>query len=380
MPDDSAKALQAPLKALYAAALDTTRWAGFLDATREALQAPVSGFSVFDAEQRTNRIWLTAGLDEQSLRDYDEHFAASNPRTSVLRDLPRGGWFRCHEHFDERFVRRNEFYQDFLAKRELRYAIAGVMVRSERFSVHFGAWRDGLAGAYDERDLAIVRELTPHLQSVLSHAAVAQGSDVSVVVEGEEGAAVILVGEGRRVLSMNAAAEQWLRVARRREVRVSHGTLDFATPGLNAAIDRQLDASRRLFRPRRAESLAAEVGFTALAEPLPGEFGRRMRLIPMSPDRVVWMPGSDVALARIVLDPAPDTAAARARPMLKLTSAEAEVARMVCRGLTLAEIASQREVKRSTVKSQIDALFQKSGTRTQKALAVKLVQSGFGDW
>lgn len=368
------------LKSLYLAALEPGRWADFLGETRAALRSPVSGFSVFDVELRSNRIWLTSGLDEGSLREYDEHFAARNPRTRLLRGLPRGGWFRCHEHFDDRFVRRNEFYQDFLAKRDLRYAMAGVMVRTRRFTVHFGAWRDMRAGEFDGRDLETVNALTPHLQSVLSYAALAGRQEFSSPAGEDEDSAVVIVAAGRRVLSMNAIAEKRFRGMTSQEVKVVNGVLEFTSARLNADVDRHLDACRRLFRPRRAEALSEDNRFSVLAEPLLSERGRRLRLIPLDPERIIWIPDSDAPLAKLVLDveqgiPSPRVQAGS----MRLTAAEGEVARLVCKGLTLAEIARQRGVQRSTVKSQIDSLFHKSGARTQKALVARLMQAGLND-
>jgi DNA-binding NarL/FixJ family response regulator len=65
----------------------------------------------------------------------------------------------------------------------------------------------------------------------------------------------------------------------------------------------------------------------------------------------------------------------RARP--NLTMREKEVLRLVCDGLTNAEIASQLTVSRETIKSELKRIFRKIGVANRTQAAVLLVKQGW---
>jgi DNA-binding CsgD family transcriptional regulator len=57
------------------------------------------------------------------------------------------------------------------------------------------------------------------------------------------------------------------------------------------------------------------------------------------------------------------------RGLFDLTASEARVARGITRGLTIDEIATQYGVDRETIRTQIKAVFDKTGTRRQAEVA-----------
>jgi len=62
------------------------------------------------------------------------------------------------------------------------------------------------------------------------------------------------------------------------------------------------------------------------------------------------------------------------RPRLNLTEREKEVLRLVCDGLTNAEIATSLHVSRETVKSELKRIFRKIGVANRTQAAVLLVR------
>jgi len=65
----------------------------------------------------------------------------------------------------------------------------------------------------------------------------------------------------------------------------------------------------------------------------------------------------------------------RERPRPNLTEREKEVLRLVCDGLTNAEIASCLHVSRETVKSELKRIFRKIGVGNRTQAAVLLVKN-----
>lgn len=65
------------------------------------------------------------------------------------------------------------------------------------------------------------------------------------------------------------------------------------------------------------------------------------------------------------------------RPRPNLTLREKEVLRLVCDGLTNAEIASRLSVSRETIKSELKRIFRKIGVANRTQAAVLLVKQGW---
>jgi DNA-binding NarL/FixJ family response regulator len=65
------------------------------------------------------------------------------------------------------------------------------------------------------------------------------------------------------------------------------------------------------------------------------------------------------------------------RPRPNLTLREKEVLRLVCDGLTNAEIATSLTVSRETIKSELKRIFRKIGVANRTQAAVLLVKQGW---
>ena len=65
------------------------------------------------------------------------------------------------------------------------------------------------------------------------------------------------------------------------------------------------------------------------------------------------------------------------RPRPNLTEREKEILRLVCDGLTNAEIATCLQVSRETVKSELKRIFRKIGVGNRTQAAVLLVRNGW---
>jgi DNA-binding NarL/FixJ family response regulator len=65
------------------------------------------------------------------------------------------------------------------------------------------------------------------------------------------------------------------------------------------------------------------------------------------------------------------------RPRPNLTLREKEVLRLVCDGLTNAEIATTLTVSRETIKSELKRIFRKIGVANRTQAAVLLVKQGW---
>lgn len=85
------------------------------------------------------------------------------------------------------------------------------------------------------------------------------------------------------------------------------------------------------------------------------------------------------ATASTAFQPRPEALGAfrleRERPKPNLTEREKEVLRLVCDGMTNAEIATKLHVSRETVKSELKRIFRKIGVGNRTQAAVLLVKN-----
>ena len=166
---------------------------------------------------------------------------------------------------------------------------------------------------------------------------------------------VVLLGVGGEVLHLNAFARRIVAVAD--GIAVSGGRIAMsgaAGQGLRTACVPEEETVFRVLRPSGA------------------------------PDYVVTvLPAQEVALrpracARVVLitDPAAHLQPAGLRRIWGLTTAEARVAAALSAGLMPAEIAVRHGVSEATVRTQMRAIFDKTGTRRQGELIRMLAHAG----
>lgn len=63
----------------------------------------------------------TAITYEGMIARYVGYYRGLDPRVNLVNSQPANTWFACQDHFDDRYVSRSEFFQDFLIPNGLRY-------------------------------------------------------------------------------------------------------------------------------------------------------------------------------------------------------------------------------------------------------------------
>lgn len=116
---------------IYETALDAGRWASALQQLAAYLDAAASHFFMWDKQMHAVSFSVVTEAPPDADHSYGAYYAAIDPLLQLAMAQSPGDWLRCHEHFDENFVRRNEFYRDYLAPYGLRYRLGGKLVESK---------------------------------------------------------------------------------------------------------------------------------------------------------------------------------------------------------------------------------------------------------
>ena len=146
--------------------------------------------------------------------DYIRTYHRIDPRAGLVVTLPPGQWMHCWEYFDDDFVARDRFYQDFLIPYGGRYVSGVKLLQSDSVSVVLGVHRGRGSSPLNADELLICKRLARHLSEALQlqfeGLRQRQQGLLGLALLAHLRAPVALVDEQRRLLSANPAATQLL--------------------------------------------------------------------------------------------------------------------------------------------------------------------------
>ncbi len=360
-PDDL---FSAAVARLYEAAGTPEAWPATLDALEPLFGAMTAHLFSWDSVAQRRESSYGAHSFARTDQDWD-YYHRINPRRKILASQPLGYILACNEHLNGDFVTRDEYFNDYCLPLERRYLLGTNFSSSGRILTSVAVMRTADQGPFGTREKGLLGRLLPHLRGALSLdqklcAARAQATLSQSLLDALPQAVIAADAQGR-VRYANRTAEALL--ASSTSLRQRQQRLAAATPGETAAL---LAALRRAIEaapganPGPASSLILHdetgAGLGATVTPLDRHAGlpevpaQRLALLTLAP------------LAARRLDPAPLRAA------FGFTGAEAELASALAGGARLDAIAAARGVRMPTVRSQLRALFDKTGTSRQAEL------------
>jgi DNA-binding CsgD family transcriptional regulator len=248
-----------------------------------------------------------------------------------------------------------------------------LMGESKRSLGGFFIFRREGAGPFTQAEIDEADRFVPHLRrtaQILARLGAARRQHLALTeVLDRLPTGVLLLDSQRRVVVLNQTAQRIIDLddgfGVDRGGPSSTDARDNAT--LQKLIADALDPHREL----------ASRGFVTLSRPS----GKREFALMVSPMRAPARDGtsSDVAVAIFVVDPeggAPPVAAVLEN-LYSLTHSEAEIVRLMSRGLSLEDAARSRGISMNTARSHLKRAFSKTGTSRQGEL-VRLIVSGVG--
>lgn len=367
------KTLLRLVELVYDAALEPTQWKPCLEELSAATHSVGASLTLHDhAGARRRNLWW-AHVDPELIAE-DEAWAADNP--FILAGAPhlRTGFVcRSHEIIDARDVKRTPYFHEYLRRVDFLEHIAACIVREQDVSSMLFLPRRVTDDPHDERDVALVRALLPHLQRALAiHRRFAALDGVSAavaeVLDRLPFGVVLLDGRGRSLLLNRAArdaidANDGLSLARDGSVHAAGAT--------HACLARLIAEA---CATGRGEGVAAG-GTLLVTRPS----GRRAYAVLATPlrvsDRRFGEPHPVAAL--FVSDPERDGADPQdiLCRLYGFTPAESSVAWLLLAGKRVGDITDALAVTTNTVRTHVKRLLAKTGCRTQADL-VRVLLSG----
>lgn len=366
---------------LYQGALEPQPWQSALPALREALDAQVVSLVLRPPSADDEGVILNCVRQDESVDNshvtladpndwevsaYREQFFSLDPFVS----LPLDKVIALEDILPDKDLVTSDYYLHYLKPINL-FRILGVdtsepggMLARLRFS------RRASEPRFKATERQLLTLLTPHLSRAIEIYAklnrMTSERDLYAGAVNQLSVASIILDEQGRMLTTNAVGRALLDQGEGLSLRDGH--LHIEGRNINKELQEALTSIIR-------EQLHGETSVVrALRVPRPGgrsDLGLVVRPVPASQ----WSEGQVSPSAAVFISD-PDLQESTSRPILgalfELTPAEANLATLLARGLSLAQVSVAQNISQHTARAQLKSIFAKTGVSRQAEL-VRLV-------
>lgn len=364
---------------IYDAALDSSRWPSFMERLASSLNAGIGMLWLHDFaaarysfDSNGGNISTVTGLDPTTQAEFAAYYGARNVWVPNASQLAEGSITVSSVLYPDALLKRTEWYDGFLRKCDLFYAVGSSIVKQEKRDVKMSFVRSERAGRFNDAELHLVRQLMPHLRNaVLLHRKLYRLNALAASAM----AALEMVPMGIFLLTSSGL----LMHANRRAHELANTTAALRIESAGAFQASTLAATASLQRLIH-DAVSTGIGKSLShggALSLTGHNGRKLHLIvtplPINPSPF----GEDAAAAIFCTDPdaTAGVVARQLESMFGMTPAEARLTEALVNGQSLQQYAEARRVTMNTVRTQLKAATAKTGAKRQAEL-VRIVLTG----
>jgi len=358
------------LEAVHAAGLDETLWPDAMASMSRLFGSIGATMESVDKKAGIMTDFWGHGVPDGSDVEYAEHYVFTSPRMALSDPHRFGEIGYDYMLLDEAAMNRDAYYSEFLTKGDMRYFIAGALVRNDTENACVAVQRSPRQGHVGEADIELMRNLLPHVQQAYATTRRLRSAARSRHMLEEAfdwlSDGVLIIGEDGRVLFANIAARD---IAGRGEgVRIMRGQLDFWVSAATGSYERALASVMRL---------RLGLGNLAPAEDfhVPDPSGTAAYLVSVRPLNV---PSDglrrDGALALVFIRAVARNREGRllAREVFGLTEAEGDLAQALVNGVALRQYADRKRLSMNTIYTHLRHIKAKTGSQRMSELVGKL--------
>lgn len=355
------------LDLLYDGVLDLAHFATVLRALVAGHRAVLGSFGLWEA--KTDRLLephLSVGLPPSQVAIFQErHLSWENPFAGAMRGLKPGQVARTEDLVPFNRLRQTELYREVFSNIGLDHGIALNLTEPDEGLGGLCLFRPRAEGPFDAAEAAALFGLGPHIIRCMRivRRLQASGQTAFLACDALEQLqfAVFIVNASGWICYINPAGRALLNS--RDGLSVVQGRLEALEQDSQTELSNAIFAAAKLRRQRSAGVFGSSVSIKRKSRP-PLE----IVLAPLAPDRArAQWPSGDLAL---LLSAGPDCPReGPLRAAFGLTPAEAHLCVLIAEGVGLKEAASRLEVSINTIKTHLQRVFEKTGTRRQAELA-----------
>jgi len=364
MPEANIESAGQVRDVFFEAAIGATSLENALDALTSLFGAVGSTLLISDKElKRPSAGWIAGKFDPKGMESYLAYYGRLDPLVPLfMSGRPAGELISYEQVVSEEFVRRSEFFQDFLIPFGGRHLTCGSMFEDSAEVVTLAVQTGVDKGPFRPEEIALLQYMWPSLATAIQvfrklataniNSGIARLSGMLDAFE-QMACAGVLVDQFGRVLRMNPRAERYLNDS----IRIEKGRL-FAR---HRKSDTNLQRLIATATSRRNE-LACETVIT-IARP-----SGRPLIAYFMPVQGFENSGPKSPAAIILLaDPDADRPPADRvlSQVFGLSAAEIRLANLIMRGLSTKDAADQLSIGYETARTELKTIFQKTGVHRQ---------------
>jgi DNA-binding CsgD family transcriptional regulator len=355
------------LARLYAGIDGEEPWQAFLEALARWMDSTYATLIITTPGQRQPGTFVTPGANPQFRNDYVTSFFADD----AFRDLPEGQVTSLAQFLDTHPQALVPAYREYL-KLSGGEQVLGVDLRFGteklgRFEARFRVSRDQSLPDFTAADRVGLQALVPHLRIAVSlferlQFAGAQHGVFHSTAQGL-GLALVVLDRARRIVSTNALAERFLHEGE--GVQRRGDEIAFSATANRRIVEALLTPDAGTAERKGATGVTR----FRIDRPVHGDLVATAR--PLNLPAIHSGTGAlALFLARPAGESTPDPQVLR--DVLGLTMAEARLASVLNRGLSLVDAAKQLGIAHNTAKVQLRSVFAKTGVHRQAQLVALL--------
>jgi DNA-binding CsgD family transcriptional regulator len=364
----SESALLSLIASIYDAAGDPQLWPVFLERFAGTVRGAATLMFLYDVKGRDGNVAATVRLDPEDLRKYGEHYIQVDQwGIQGAHLIATGNVVTGQMLCPDQVLEPSEFYNDFLRPMDAFHQFCGFIRKEQSVASIISCLRPKRAGAFGEEELGVLQVLIPHLQRAFQfHERVVglqRKADSAAEALDRLGMGFLVVDAAGRILTLNRLAATTLE--QNDGLSISRKTLHAGRP----------KEANRLYYGLILEAAATGSGHGfesggMMTVPRPSR--RRAFEILVTPLRQGALPPvqRQQAAAIFLIDPEnqPEPNGQALRRLFGLTPAEARLAKLLIQGKSLTQAAEESCLSRNTVRSQLQRIFDKTGTTRQGEL------------
>jgi DNA-binding CsgD family transcriptional regulator/PAS domain-containing protein len=360
------------VESVHAAGLDERLWPSALSHVTKMVGGVGTTLEAVDKLSMQLTDFWAHGVPPGSECRYVDQFISTSPRTALGFNPGADGIGYDYIVIDEATIKRDPYYAEFLRGAGLRYFVSGTLVCTPQEFVCLAVQRSPRQGHVDTREIALIRQILPHLRQAFDVTRRLRRSDAAPralerTLNWLADGAALIRGDGA-VIYVNEALQA---MARRNEgIRLGKRRIEFASHDANVRYAQAVASACGLSQGELAGTSRPDF-------PAPRRSGGPHFLVSVRPlVRAVREarqgPHADAIV--FVRDPKSQR---RSSPELLcdtfgFTAAEADLAQALQAGVPLNEYARTRRRSLNTIYTHLRRIKEKAGCRRLSELMRRL--------
>lgn len=350
--------LESCVDALYSTLVDPSMWAAAMESMCQLTGAESATFAII-AQHGKSKIAGNCLLDNAFAEKWERYYGRLDPRRAIASSSRVGQWIIDDRLLDPRKSPSREYVQDFARFAGMRWSRGGKIFQGRNGFATLAFHRPASVRPFDNHlILPALDSLLPHIHRVakltFEFADKFSNGFAATTLAGLD-QPILVVDRSCKLKYLNDAAEKWLRC--QCSIVVRNGALQINGSAADNAALRSSIVNACVARVRRANILKV----------VDKKFGKalHLKIVPLG-GTAMNVFGEELALL------IPNNAA-RLDPkvlaaLFNLTVAESELLVLLGEGNTVDQCAHLRGVQLSTARTQVRAIFAKTGVSRQADL------------